>query len=377
LRGLGGIALRIATNAAVFILLVSMLVGCTGTKSGKDEADFRFQFDQTSFSLKQWKTEGTHRSTVNGSYLYGDQPVANAILHAGNSKRDIETGEDGSFRILLDQSLLGETNVHVVSLENATVGGKPLSSEISGKGMAASASLNIYYPIEIYSATVSARDPDMTEIRGRLIADKQASVAFFQEDKFRISGIVKDADGGPVQGAVVWIDRDAGEGFAKSSPTDENGRYSMYYLPEDDEDTNLSVAVGNVKYTLPEGKVFRFPEDTSLNIDIVLPREGTVIDDKPPTLVSHTAPGALYSGLLVGLDGMEDAEYTVTIPDGEGNFVLTLPTKSWERNPTFFETNMKKFIDEDEFEPGDSIPSSFIEIEQNAPRNITATLKTE
>lgn len=341
-----------------------------------DEANFHFQFDQTAFALKQWKTEGTHRSSISGTYMYGDQPVAKAVLQAGSSKRNIETGEDGTFRILLDQSLLGAANVHVVSLENATVGGKTISTEQSERGMAASTSLNIYYPIEIYSAAVSEQNSELTEIRGRLIADQQASVAYFQEDKFRISGTVKNADGRPVQGAVVWIDRDAGEGFAKSSPTDENGSYSMLYLPEDDEDTNLTVAVGNVKYTLPEGKVYRFPEDTSLNIDITLPREGTVIDDKPPTLVSHTAPGALYSGLLVGLDNPEGVDYTVTIPDAEGNFSMTVPTKAWAQQPTFFETNMKKFMDE-ELEPGDSIPSSFIEIEQNAPRNITANLKTE
>ncbi|MCD9024129.1 carboxypeptidase-like regulatory domain-containing protein [Cohnella silvisoli] len=364
--------LRLYSKAAVLVLLASALAGCTGSKSDNEAQDFQLKIDQSAFSLKQWKSDGTHRSIVSGTFMHGDQPVVNAILHAGNSKRDIETRDDGSFQILLDQSLLGRTSVHVISLEKATINGKPISQDLTDKGKAVTSAFNVNYPIEIISTAISAQDPNQTEIKGRLRADQTASVAFFQEDKFKIAGLVKDADGKPVSGAVVWIDRDAGEGFAKSTPTDENGQYSMYYLPEEDEDTNLSVTIGTVKYTLPANKVFHFPEDTSLNVDITLPREGTVIDDKPPTLVSHTAPGALYLGLLVGLDVAENVNYSVTIPDAEGNFTITVPTSVWEKNPTFFETNMKKFIEKDKLQSGDSLPSSFIEVEQNAPHNIKA-----
>jgi hypothetical protein len=366
--------MRLYSKAAMLFLAAAVLAGCTGSKSEKQ--DFQLKVEQTSFSLKQWKSDGSHRSSIGGTFMQGDQPVANAVLHAGNSKRDIETGDDGSFQILLDQSLLGETNVHVISLDKATINGKPIPQDQADKGKAVSSALNVYYPIEIISTTVSAQDPDKTEIKGRLIADKTASVAFFQEDKFKISGLVKDVDGKAVQGAVVWIDRDNGEGFAKSTPTDENGYFSMFYLPEEDEDTNLSVAYESVKYTLPANKVFHFPGDTSLNIDITLPREGTIIEDKPPTLVSHTALGALYIGMIVGLDVEKDLSYTVTIPDAEGNFTMTLPTKVWEGNPTFFETNMSKFIEKDKLQPGDSIPSSFIEIEPDAPHNIKSEPKT-
>jgi hypothetical protein len=367
--------MRLYSKAAILFLLAAILAGCTDSKSDKQNQDFQLKVDQSVFSLKQWKSDGSHRSSISGTFMQGDQPVAKAVLHAGNSKRDIETGEDGSFQILLDQSLLGETKMHVISLDNATINGKPIPQDQAEKGKAVSSALNVYYPIEINSTTVSTQDPDQTEIKGRLMADKTASVAFFQEDKFQIAGLVKDADGQPIQGATVWIDRDAGEGFAKSTPTDENGYYSMYYLPEEDEDTNLTVAYNSVRYTLPAQKVFHFPGDTSLTVDITLPREGTVIDDKPPTLVSHTASGALYLGLLVGLDVAEDVKYTVTIPDGEGKFTLTVPTKVWEQNPTFFETNMSKFIEKEKFQAGDSLPSSFIEIEQDAPRNIKGELK--
>ncbi|WP_239614849.1 carboxypeptidase-like regulatory domain-containing protein [Cohnella mopanensis] len=367
--------MKLYTKMIAICTLAAALAGCTDSNSDKEAQELQLKMDETTFALKQWKVDGSHSNHISGTFMQGEKPVVNAVLQVGKNKRSIETGDDGSFQILLDQSLLGETPVQVVSLDHATIGGKPLSKNQSDIDKVAPLSLNVYYPIEILSTAVSTQDPKQTEIKGRLVADKTASVAFFQEDKFRISGIVKDSSGVPVQGAIVWIDRDTGEGFAKSSPTDENGYYSMFYLPEEDEDTNLTVDYNSVKYTLPENKVFHFPEDTSLNVDITLPSEGSVIDDKPPTLVSHTAPGALYLGLLVGLDVAEDVNYTVTIPDAAGNFSITVPTKVWEQNPTFFETNMSKFIEKDELQAGDSLPSSFIEMTADAPRNIKGELK--
>lgn len=363
--------MKFMSKAFVLVLLAALAAGCSGTRSsgGKDAQDLQIHLDQTAFTLKQWKMDGSHRSSVGGTVTLGEKPVEGAVLHAGDMKRDIETDAKGKFEILLDQSLLGTTSVKVVSLDQAKVDEKPLSKEERQQGLSASAAMRIYYPIAIESVTESE---DNAVVKGRLLADKTASVAYFQVDKYRISGTVKDADGKPVQGATVWIDRDEGEGFAKSVGTDENGRYEMFYLPEEDEETNLSVRYDSVKYTLPEGKVYHLPEDTSLNIDITLPREGTVIADKPPTLVSQTAQGALYTGMVVGLDVPDKTDYKVTIPDAEGRFTLTLPKETWDQHPAFLETNMTKFIEKDAPKPGDAVPSSFIEAEANAPRGIQA-----
>ena len=46
---------------------------------------------------------------------------------------------------------------------------------------------------------------------------------------------LKDAEGKPVQGATVNLRRDGVEGFSMSTPSDNNGKYTMYYLPEEDE----------------------------------------------------------------------------------------------------------------------------------------------
>lgn len=337
--------------------------------------DIRLDIDRTSYTLKQWKMDGSHTTSSSGKLLIGDKPVAHAVIHVGDSKRDIATEDDGSFDMLVDQSLLAEIPVRVVSLDQATVNGQPIGKDAAERLLSVSTSISVYYPIETTKVVPSAKDPSQVEVHARVVGNDGDVVSFFQIDKYRIGGIVKDAEGHPIKDAIVWIDRDEGEGFAKSTPTDENGRYYMYYLPENDEGTNLTVTTDNGKkrYTLPKGKVFYIPDETSVDINITLPKEGTEIVDKPPTLVSVTSPGAMYTGILVGLNVPQGVNYTVTIPDKEGNFVLTVPKDVWETHPSFFETKMTKFVEDRELSWGDTLPSSFLEPGANDPKNISAS----
>ncbi|MBB6671017.1 carboxypeptidase-like regulatory domain-containing protein [Cohnella nanjingensis] len=385
--------MRSISKTAVLALLAAGLAGCTGqsnnqaspsaspsasataTASQMQGQEARLDIEQTTFSLKQWKVDGSHNTSVKGKFMIGDQPVANAVLHAGTSKKNIVTGDDGSFELLVDQSLLSDTPVRVVSLDEAKVGGQPLNADAANQVKDTSTYISVYYPIEVSEVKASASDANQVEVHGQIKSGKDDLVSFFQIDKYRIGGKVIDADGNPVKDAVVWIDRDEGEGFAKSTPTDENGNYQLFYLPEDEE-TNLTVTIGTKRYTLPENKVYIIPEDTSVEINITLPKEGTVIDDKPPTLVSKTSKGAMYTGVLAGLNVPEDVKYTVTIPDKEGHFVLTVPKAAWDQHPSFFETKMTKFVDQDdELAWGDTLPSSFVQPGANDPKNIESVSK--
>ncbi|MBB6732650.1 carboxypeptidase-like regulatory domain-containing protein [Cohnella zeiphila] len=383
------------TKSAALLLLAAGLAGCSGNNDeaatsatsassaaatpavsspAAETAEAHLDLDQTSYTLKQWKNDGSHTVTTKGKLLLGDQPVANAVIHVGDSLHDIVTGEDGSFEILVDQSLLSQVPVHVVSLDKATVGGQPVAKDAADQLMSASSYLNVYYPIQTTKAEASAQDPNQVEVHGKVVSNPGDVISFFQIDKYRIGGIVKDANGNPVKDAVVWIDRDEGEGFAKSTPTDAAGRYYMYYLPEDDEGTNLTVTTddGKNRYTLPEGRVFYIPDHTSVDINITLPKDGNVIVDKPPTLEAVTSPGAMYTGILVGLNVPSDVSYSVTIPDKEGNFALTVPKDVWDRNPTFFETKMTKFVENRTLTWGDTLESSFLEPGANDPKTIEA-----
>ncbi|MFC5529818.1 carboxypeptidase-like regulatory domain-containing protein [Cohnella yongneupensis] len=333
----------------------------------------RIELERTSFVAKSWQSDGAHLTAVKGKLTFGERPVANALLQADAQGRTIRTREDGSFELLVDRSLIARKPVSVVSVQEAKIAGKPIGNEVADPILSASSTISVYHPIEVTQVEPSDTDASRVKVHARFMIETGDKISFFQVDKYRISGQVGNADGNPVKDAIVWMDRDGGEGFAKSTPTDRDGRYEMYYLPEEEE-TNLTVIVGTRRYTLPDGKVFNLPRNTSVDIRIRLPREGSVIDDKPPTLVCTTSRGATYTGLLAGLDVPPGTPYSVTIPDRHGRFVMTVPKDAWEKRPLFFETRLTKFVAQGKvLKAGDELPVGFVQPGDHDPRLAAAT----
>lgn len=332
----------------------------------------KIELAQSEFSVKQWRSDGSHLVAVKGALTLDGQPVANAVLQAGKGRKYIQTAEDGSFELLVDRSLLAYTSISIVSVDEAKAAGKPIGKQEADQLLSARSAFSVYHPIQVTRVEPSASDASLVKVHARMLSEAGEEISFFQIDKYRIGGKVTDSGGKPLQGAVVWIDRDEGEGFAKSTPTDRDGKYELNYWPEQEE-TNLTVSVGTRRYTLPDNKVFVLPRNTSVEINIMLPREGTVIDDKPPSLVSLTSKGALYTGVLAGLNVPPGVEYSVTIPDREGRFVLTLPKAAWQRNPLFFETRLTKFVPQEKaLKAGDALPSGFVTPRADDPKGIAA-----
>jgi hypothetical protein len=334
------------------------------------DAAARIELAQSDFPLRVWRADGSNIQVVQGRVLLGDRPVAGAVVSAGQGRKLLTTDTDGSFRISVDRSLLTDTPVRVVSTDKATVGGRPVHPESARRIQAASASLRVYYPIEIEKVEIDPANAGQVKVHARMVSRPGDTVSFFKLDKYRVGGRVTDADGRPVRGAVVWLDRERGEGFAKSTPTDENGEYELYYWPENEE-TNLTVTVGKIRYTLPPNRVYFIPEHTSVDIRIRLPRSGTIIRDQPPDLVSKTSQGAKYMGVIAGLQVPADTDYTVTIPDDRGRFVVTAPKTVWDQHPAFFETVLSYFFDRKErLKAGDPLPSGILKAGPRDPTGI-------
>ncbi|MHA6485203.1 carboxypeptidase-like regulatory domain-containing protein [Paenibacillus sp. strain BS8-2] len=328
----------------------------------------RLELEQSSFAVKAWRHDSSHLAAVKGRLTLGDRPVAGALLQTDSNGRSIQTGEDGTFELLVDRSLIAMKHLRVISLEGASIDSKPIGNEETASIRSISSSISIFHPIEVSKVVPSAEDASKVMVHARITSNSGDIISYFQADKYRIAGQLRDADGNPVKDAIVWIDRDQGEGFAKSTPTDKEGRYEMMYWPEA-EDTNLTVIVGTRRYTLPEGKVFSLPRNTSVDIEIQLPREGLVIDDKPPYLVGTTTKGATYSGLLAGLDVPLGTSYSVTIPDELGRFVLTVHKEVWDKHPLFIEMKLKKFIEQANIlKAGDELPGEYLQPKSTDPK---------
>jgi hypothetical protein len=142
---------------------------------------------------------------------------------------------------------------------------------------------------------------------------------------------------------------------------------------EEDENHYFYVHYNGKNYTLPPYKVYNFPVSVSVNIDVTLPKEGTIIVDKPPTLVTTTAPGAFYKGTLIGVKVDKSINYSISIPKQYGSFVLTIPKVQWDKHPRFFEVNYANFLQEAK-KSGDVVNSTFIpEPSGTEPNDIKVT----
>ncbi|MBO9609388.1 MAG: carboxypeptidase regulatory-like domain-containing protein [Paenibacillaceae bacterium] len=361
------------TKARLFVLLFAAATAllpaiCPNANAQPESPQGRIELEQATFVAKSWQSDGSHLVLAKGKLTFGERPVANALLQAGPQGRSISTGEDGSFELFVDRSLVANKLVKVMSVDGATIAGNTIRREEADSILSAASAIRVYHPIEVTRVEPADSDAGRVKVHARFKIEAGDKISFFRIDKYRISGQVADADGSPVKDAIVWIDRDRGEGFAKSTPTDRNGNYEMYYWPEEEE-TNLTVIVGTRRYALPEGKVINLPRHTSVDIRIRLPKTGEVIDDKPPALVCTTSVGATYTGLLAGLDVPPGTAYSVTIPDRDGRFVLTVPKDEWEKRPLFFETVLTKFVAQEKvLKAGDELPDGFVQSVDHDPK---------
>ncbi|MEH7236435.1 Ig-like domain-containing protein [Bacillus sp. JJ1562] len=337
-------------------------------------SDASLELEHYKFPYESWKVDNSHQKLTKGQLLVDDKPVVGAVIQVSN-KRKTTTDTNGEFSILLDTNMIGRDIVHVASLDEATIDDKALTEELKKELLSLEQELMVYFPIEIDKVEENKEDNSLVDVFAHAVLKENEEFPKFGVEKFPIKGTIKDANGNPVEGATVNIRRDGVEGFSMSDPSNENGEYAMYYIPEDDENHYLNVYVPseNITYTLPEGKAFLFPDDFGIKLDIVLPEAGTIIKDEPPTLVATDAKGALYKGVLIGLNTPDNVTYSITVPQRDGSYVVTLPKNAWDGNPSFYQINYRGFS-EHEINLGDTLPSDFIPLpEINEPNQISAT----
>ncbi len=318
------------------------------------------ELEQNKFPYESWKMESTHQKLTKGKLVVDGKPVVGAVIQVSN-KRKATTDTKGEFSILVDTNMIKRELIHVSSLDEATVDGKALSEKLKKDLLALEQELMVYFPIEIDKVEENKEDTRLVDVFARAVLKENEEFPRFGVEKFPIKGTIKDANGNPVVGATVNIRRDGVEGFSMSDPSNKNGEYAMYYIPEDDENHYLNVYVPseNITYTLPDGKAFLFPDDFGIKLDIVLPEEGTIIKDEPPTLVATDAKGALYKGVLIGLNTPDNVNYSITVPQRDGSFVVTIPKNTWENDPNFYEINYQGYS-EHEINLGDTLTSHFL-----------------
>lgn len=345
----------------IFVLFLSVSA-CSKETEKRDtilkKDDLSMILDKSDFTMMNWKVDNSHTEHVTGKIVSKDTPIKGVKVQISN-KRIMETNDKGEFYFSVNRNILADQNVHVVNVDKATIKGKELDKQTKKILLGLNKRVLVHYPIRVNKVTTNSSNKDLVDVHGTAIVTNGEQFPNFTPDKYKVGGTVKNFDGTPAVGATVNLRRDGVEGFSMSEPSDKDGKYAMYYLPEDDEDHYFYVHYNGKNYTLPPYKVYNFPEDISVNIDITLPKDGTIIVDKPPTLVTTLAKGALYKGTLIGLNLSDDVNYTISIPNRDGSFVITLPKKEWDKKPTFYEIVYSHFL-ENGHKSGDIISSELI-----------------
>jgi len=162
---------------------------------------------------------------------------------------------------------------------------------------------------------------------------------------YRLSGTITDAQGNPVQGAVVVCRTNDRDFWTFSAPSDSSGHYTSVFhasdeLNEDPVPINVGVALGQVSYGGNLGTVANFARDKSATLDVQL-KSGTSYTLAKP----QSYAGAVYEGPAVGVvaGGRVIKPVSAHWPNGNGTFSMTLPASTrgktisiWQSNRTLF-----------------------------------------
>ncbi|WP_226036645.1 hypothetical protein [Aquibacillus saliphilus] len=320
------------------------------------EIEAELSLEKDTFQVVEWKPDNSNHEENVGKLTANGQAVVGAVVQISD-KRTTETDEKGEFTLTLDANMVEKNTIRVVDLDDATIDGEALSQEEKEKIGQLETVMSVHHPIVIDEVVTNEENSDLVNVHAQAITVEGEKYPKFGVEKFSVAGVIKNEDGTPVEGGTVNLRRDGVEGFTMSDPSNEKGEFAMYYIPEDDENHYFYVYHEGITYTLPPRKTFLFPDENGIELSIILPSEGTVIKDEPPTLVAQTAPGALFKGNLFGLN--TDADYLISIPKRDGTFTVTLPKTAWEKNPSFYQIMYRKFHEE-AIQPGDILKSSII-----------------
>lgn len=333
--------------------LTFSLAACLGSPSATDAPTLTVT--PTQFAIVSWSATGDQQSTATGTLTAGGHPLSGQTVLAQNGQH-FKTDKDGHFTFQVDRSKLA----HLTFMT------------LTDKGQArAHAKVNVAYPVVIEQVVQNA---NQVKVQGRLVDANGNPPPVFRIANYRVSGTVHDASGKPVKGAIVSLVADGGEQWSKSQPTDENGAYTLFFTP--DEETLYRVTVGKTQYTLPPGRVFQFPQQSSLSVDVKLPATGTYIHDQSGDLRGHTTPGAVYTGIAVGVVDHQGNPYYATAPTTDGRFTLTLPSDLWQSGKlAWFEREINAFTPE-QVRPGSSLPAAWTQQKPSSsdPQGLTVHL---
>jgi alcohol dehydrogenase (cytochrome c) len=293
--------------------------------------------------LALWQAASSNEATVNGRLLLGGKPVVGARMGIDRFTAARSTDANGGFSLRVDKTLPQRHPVRVVDASRARVGGRALTGAEQSALRARSAGISVAYRLVDLRARLQKNGT--VAVSGRAVRADGAPAPGVVLLSYRLSGIVTDASGHPVQGATVVTRTTDRDFWTFSLPSNPNGRYVSFFSASDEQGSdpvqlNVQVAVGQRSYSAGLANV-DFKRLRSATMDVKLPASGLGL----PLPKSNPEAGAVYRGLIVGVLGRNGVIKPLSVrwPDARGRFSLVLPHLARGTTLRFWESNFETF----------------------------------
>jgi alcohol dehydrogenase (cytochrome c) len=321
------------------------LLSTTGTTPGRVSTP-------AALAVQPWNPSTSDTQLVQGRITLGGQPVKGAVVNVDGWTNPTPTDGTGTFSYPADDTLALRHVVRVVDVSHATIAGKPVSAGQGKSLLGKSAGINVGYKISGLSSSVVGGN---VVVKGRVTDSAGTPAPPVLLYSYELRGTVTNANGTPIQGAVVTTRTGDRQFWTQSRPSGADGSYASFLVSADQEGDDpvpmqVGVAVGSSPYAEPATDLINFAKLSSSTLDIQLPATGLVLAKS--TLNPQPLPGAIYDGLLIGVvagNGKVVTPLKATWPDTNGRFELVLPSSVrgqtvifWEASRQFFSSQVAK-----------------------------------
>lgn len=287
--------------------------------------------------VRAWRANSSNTQGATGHVFLGSTPVEGVRVAVGGYVLPALTAKDGTFRYPVDITTPLRHVATIVSAGKGRVNGRPLDGAERTALVGLQGGFNVGYRITGLKARV--RGDGTVLVTGRISSAEGGNPPAVALYTYRLTGVVSNAAGNPVAGAVVVTRTQDRDFWTFSTPSDSQGRYTSFFAASDEtaaDPVTLStqVALGASSYGLPTGANVDFARLKSATMNLRLPASGTGLTAPKPS----SYPGAVYEGMLIGVAAPGVVKpVSARWPDVRGNFSFVLPASLRGKRVRFWE----------------------------------------
>ena len=243
---------------------------------------------QGGLAVRGWNANSSNTQNATGRVVLGSKPVAGVQVRVDGYILPGKTRRTAASSTRPTSRWRGATSITIVSAAGASVAGRRLGKRESDALVGMQAGFSVAYPVTNLHASVQKNGNVL--VQGRVASVEGAPPPLVSLFTYRLTGVITDSSGKPVQGAVVVTRTQDRDFWTYSTPTDAGGRYTSFFAASDESGKNpvvlsVQVAVGDNIYGLPTGVNVDFSTLKSATMNAQLPASGTGLPTPKSDLV--------------------------------------------------------------------------------------------